>query len=299
MAEVVAPSSGFEVGRLRRGAPTRVGRLVEPSHFKVLKGRKTALVFQKPLQGTAGLRFYWRRGRSVAMIRRMNKRFLLAGFLPFALAVASGTALAGDKFKTTLFEDDFSGAKLKKEWGSWKSESFAKDGVLVGVTPEAADHPSVNTIQLAPVADLEVAVSFQFHGSPSFSVMFRDLAYKGSHAGHICHVAVSPKAVTLYDGKTGIFRKDVRDRRKAGEKLDQETQEMLKKKTSRNPVDLDPKAWHDLVIRIEGDALEVSVDGKKVGRLQSEGIAHKTKSNMNITTVKREVHYDRFAIRTR
>jgi len=33
--------------------------------------------------------------------------------------------------------------------------------------------------------------------------------------------------------------------------------------------------------------------------LKSEGIAHKTKSNMNITTVKREVHYDNFAIRTR
>jgi len=73
----------------------------------------------------------------------------------------------------------------------------------------------------------------------------------------------------------------------------------LKTKTSRNPMSLDVKAWHDLVIRIDGDVITALIDGKVVGRLQSEGIAHPTKSNMNITTVDREVHYDNFTIRTR
>ncbi len=230
----------------------------------------------------------------------MKKRAFVTVLLPLLfvlVAIEAPPATAGE-FKTTIFEDDFSGATLKKEWGSWKSESIVQDGVLVGITPKGSDHPSVNTIKLAPLADLEVAVSFQFHGSPGFSVMFRDSDYKGSHAGHICHVAVSPNAVTLYDGKMGLFRQDIREKRKAGKKLDAATQSELKKKTSRNPVKLDPKAWHDLVIRIEGDVLAVSIDGAKVGRLQSEGIAHPIKSNMNITTVNREVHYDRFAIRT-
>ncbi len=202
------------------------------------------------------------------------------------------------EFDKTLFKDEFSEATLNKRWGSWKSESLVRDGVLVGITPEGADHPSVNTIEFSPQADIEVAVSFQFHGSPSFSVMIRDLEFKGSHAGHICHVAVSPRAVTLYDGKTGQFRKDIREKRQAGEKLDAETEAMLKQKTSRNTIKLDSDAWHDLVIRIEGDVMEVSIDGEKVGRLQSEGIAHPTKSNMNITTVNREVHYDHFELRT-
>jgi len=227
-----------------------------------------------------------------------NRPSVVAFASLFLFAVASPGTDAGE-FKTTLFEDEFAGSKLKQEWGSWKSETVVRDGVMVGITPETADHPSVNSIKLPPLADLEVAVSFQFHGSPSFSVMFRDLSYKGSHAGHICHVAVSPKQLSLYDGKTGIFRKDIREQRKAGKKLDAATQEALKKKISRTPLKLDPKAWHDLVIRIEGDVLAVSIDGKVAGKLKSEGIAHRSKSNMNITTVKRAVHYDHFAIRTR
>lgn len=226
---------------------------------------------------------------------------MLQSLLPLAMAVAATNAWGASKteFKTILFEDDFSGPALKKEWGSWKSESVVRNGVLVGITPKTADHPSVNTIRLPPLADLEVSLSFRFHGSPRFSIMFRDLDYQGSHAGHICHVSVSPRQLTIYDGKTGLFRKDIRDRRKAGEKLDAATQAMLKKKTSHHSIKLDPKAWHDLVIRIEGEVLTVSIDGRPTGKLKSEGIAHRSKSNMNITTMAREVHYDHFAIRTR
>ncbi len=217
--------------------------------------------------------------------------------LLIVVSCSAASRIQAHEFNTVLFEDEFESGTLDKPWGSWKSESVVRDGVLVGITPKDADHPSVNAIDFTPQADLEVSVSFQFHGSPSFSVMIRDLEYKGSHAGHICHVAIRPDMVTLYDGKTGIFRKDIRDKRKAGEKLDAATEAMLQRKSSRNAMKLDPQAWHDLVIRIEGDVMEVSIDGRKVGRLQSEGIAHATKSNMNLTTVDREVHYDHFALR--
>lgn len=219
-------------------------------------------------------------------------------FTTLVCCLAITSVLPAESYPKVLFEDDFSGTKLKPEWGSWKSETVVRDGVMVGITPVDADHPSVNTIKLPPLSDLEVAVSFKFAGSKRFSVMFRDLDYKGSHAGHICHVGVSSEAVVLYDGKTGIFLKEIRDKRKEGVKLDDATQAMLKTKTSHNKVSIDPEKWHDLVIRIEGDVMKAWIDGELVGTLKSEGIAHKTKSNMNITTMDREVHYDNFAIRT-
>ncbi|MCO8121167.1 DUF1080 domain-containing protein [Stieleria sp. TO1_6] len=223
------------------------------------------------------------------------KNFLALTLFAVVCSLASNTQ--ANEFNTVLFEDEFESSTLDKRWGSWKSESIVRDGVLVGITPKEADHPSVNSVDFKPQSNLELSVSFQFHGSPSFSVMIRDMDYKGSHAGHICHVAISPDKVTLYDGKTGIFRKEIRDKRKAGEKLDAATQAMLKQKTSRNAIKLDPQTWHDLVIRIDGDVMEVVIDGMEVGRLKSEGIAHATKSNMNLTTVDREVHYDHFRLR--
>ncbi|MCC9600368.1 hypothetical protein LOC67_07330 [Stieleria sp. JC731] len=227
----------------------------------------------------------------------MNRLIVLLPLLGLMLGLGGTVSnVCADESKTVLFEDEFEHDGLGKRWGSWKSESIVRDGVLVGITPIDADHPSVNSIDFKPQSDLEIAVSFQFHGSPSFSVMIRDLDYKGSHAGHICHVAVRPDQLSLYDGKTGIFRKDIRDKRKAGEKLDASTEAMLKEKVSRNKIKLDPSLWHDLRIGIKGDVMEVVIDGEVAGRLQSEGIAHSTKSNMNLTTVDREVHYDHFKL---
>ncbi|MDF1741331.1 MAG: DUF1080 domain-containing protein [Verrucomicrobiales bacterium] len=225
------------------------------------------------------------------------KSLFLAAVTSLALLEGAAGLLQAGPYETILFEDDFEGESLKKEWGSWKSESLIRDGVLVGITPKEADHPSVNTILLPPLSDLEVAVSFKFAGSNRFSIMFRDLDYEGSHAGHICHVGVSAKSIDLNDGKTGQFVKAIRDKRKAGVKLDEETQKMLKTKTSRNAISIDPGEWHDLLIRIEGDVMKAWIDGELVGTLKSEGIAHATKSNMNITTTDREVHYDNFVIR--
>ncbi len=208
------------------------------------------------------------------------------------------TSLQAEPFPKVLFEDDFSGTGLKKEWGSWKSETVVRDGVMVGITPTDADHPSVNTIKLPPLSDMEVAVSFKFAGSNRFNVMFRDLDYKGSHAGHICHVAITDKSVTLFDGKTGIFANAYYDRRKAGGELDDAEKKAIEKTKSTHKISLDPEQWHNLVIRIEGDVIKAWIDGEPAGTLQSPGIAHATKSNMNITTVDREVHYDNFVIRT-
>lgn len=225
---------------------------------------------------------------------------LLVGLCTVSLAIADEPASEPSTvFTKTFFSDDFSASKLVEQWGSWKSESVVRNGVLVGITPVDADHPSVNSLSLPPLDDLEVSLRFQFAGSNRFSIMFRDLTHEGSHAGHICHVAVSPIAVVLYDGKTGIFRKDLRELRKAGKKFDDQTKQMLATRTCKTPIEIDPNSWHTLLIRIEGDHLRAWIDGAAAGDLQAPGIAHPTKSNMNITTVDREVFYDDFVIRTK
>ena len=65
----------------------------------------------------------------------------------------------------------------------------------------------------------------------------------------------------------------------------------------RTALDLDPKEWHTLKIRITGDMLTAWIDGIKATPLVSEGVSHPTKTNMNITTTGREVLYDHFSLR--
>jgi len=223
-------------------------------------------------------------------------RFVLVTFIGMTFSFTE--SLPESPFKKIFFQDDFSGSKLKKEWGSWKSESLIRDGVMVGITPKDANHPSVNTIKYPPLSDLEVSLDFKFAGSQRFQIMFRDLSYKGSHAGHICHVGISPKSALIYDGKMGIFEKSISDNRKAGKKVDNKTAAFLKTKRAHSKISLDPTKWHNLVIRIQGNLLKVWIDKNLVASLDSEGIGHSTKSNMNITTVDREVLYDNFSIRT-
>ncbi len=225
-------------------------------------------------------------------------------FIPLALMRADAAEpgpgpaeISPEHFQQVIFEDDFSAGKLSKRWGMYKSASTVRDGVMVGITPEDADHPSVNTIRIEPQGDLEVSVRFKFAGSKNFQVMYRDRTCKSSHAGHICHVAVSENFLVMYDGKTGIFRKDIRDMRKAKKKLDASLVEMLKTKSSRHKIDLDKSAWHQLLIRIQGDVMESFIDGKFIGRFQSEGLAHSTKDQVNLTTGKREMLYDDFQIK--
>jgi len=216
----------------------------------------------------------------------------------FKATLCHSDALPETPFKNIFFQDDFSDSKLKKAWGSWKSESLIRDGVLVGITPKDADHPSVNTIKYPPLSNLEVDLNFKFSGSKRFLVMFRDLDFKGSHAGHICHVEISPNQIVIHDGKMGIFENAIYESRKAGKSLDEKTKALLETKVKRSKFSFDPEKWHNLVIRIQENTLKVWIDKEFATSLESDGIGHTTKSNMNITTVDREVHYDNFFIRT-
>jgi len=226
----------------------------------------------------------------------MKSTFLL---LVSCVTAATFAAEPASYYNRVIFADDFSGNGFKPGWGHYKSASVVKDGVLMGITPEKSDHSAVDSVRFAPERDLAVSVKFRFvsEKAKSFNVWFDDKDYKGSHAGHICSVSVTPTSVNIADAKTGHFRNDIYQKRKSGAPLTEAEKTLLSAKSKRFPVKLTLRDWHSLLIQTKGDNIEVSLDGKVVGTFQSEGIGHDHKTLVSLTTNPVDVHYDDFCIR--
>ncbi len=223
-------------------------------------------------------------------------------FLALA-SLVTGSALAAEpavSYTRTIFADDFSADGFGKAWGHYKSGSVVKDGMLIGITPEGSDHSAVDNIKFEGERDLEVTVKFRFVSdkAKSFNVWFDDKNYKGSHAGHVCQVSVSPTSVTLSDAKTGGFdlANGLYDRKKANQ-LTADEKKMLESKSKKVPVKLTLQDWHTLVARTQGDEIQVMLDGKPAGSFKSAGVAHETKSLVSLTTNQVDVHYDDFSLK--
>ncbi|NBU10801.1 MAG: hypothetical protein EBS84_17555, partial [Proteobacteria bacterium] len=170
----------------------------------------------------------------------------------------------------------------------------------IGITPEGSDHSAVDSVKFPAERDLEVSVKFRFvsEKAKSFNVWFDDKDYKGSHAGHICNVNVSPTAVSIGDAKTGNFRNDIYEKKKATPPtLTAEDKAMLATKNTKLTVKLSLQDWHTLVIRTKGDTIEVNLDGKVAGSFKSEGVGHDHKTLVSLTTNPVDVHYDDFSIK--
>ena len=202
-------------------------------------------------------------------------------------------------YAETIFADDFSAPTFGERWGHFKSQSLIQDGVLVGKTIDITDHAGVDSIRFEGRKDLMVGVKFNFAGPEAerFNVWFDDKDYKGSHAGHICNVTVTPTSVTITDAKTGNMENAIYEKKKAPGGLDAETTEFLKTKTTVIKVDLKRETWHELRIFTLDDTITVKINGKEVGSFSSEGNAHATKSLVSLTTTINDVHYDDFIIK--
>jgi hypothetical protein len=214
-------------------------------------------------------------------------------------SLTASAAFAGD-YARTIFSDDFSSNAFGPRWGHYKSGSVVKDGMLVGITPEGSDHSAVDSVRFEGERDLEVSVKFRFVSAKakSFNVWFDDKDYKGSHAGHICSVSVSPEAVNIGDAKTGNFQNDIYERKKAvPPTLTDADKALLKTKNKSLPVKVSLEAWHTLDIRTKGEEVSVSIDGKAVGSFKSEGVGHDHKTLVSLTTNQVDVTYDDFSIK--
>jgi len=225
-------------------------------------------------------------------------KILVPLFLACALAPIARAA-EPVSYGRLIFADDFKADGFGKRWGHYKSSSVVKEGVLVGTTAPTSDHSAVDNIVIAPERDLEVSVKFKYVSdkAKSFNVWFDDKTYKGSHAGHICNVNVSPTAVQIGDAKTGNFKNEIYERKKLPTGLTAEDKALLKTKNKSFPVKLTLQDWHTLVIQTKGDEIEVNIDGQQVGSFKSEGVAHDSKTLISLTTNTVDVHYDDFSIK--
>ena len=187
-----------------------------------------------------------------------------------------------------LFSDDFE----RSELGQWKViiPGFkVADGVLVA-TQDREDHGSVGRVYL-PMKDILLSFQFELAGSPRFNVVFDDKNHKGSHAGHICRVAVAEKQIRLGDDKEGIMRNDIfAMRRDPQQKEAADT--LLEGRGSNVKANIESNRWYTMAIEIVGDAMRVSLDGQAIGFLKSPGLAHPTKESVHFTVSGKETHFD-------
>jgi hypothetical protein len=221
------------------------------------------------------------------MIRWMAAAVLAAG--------GDGAAIDAKPYAKILFEDEFGGPALDKAWKSYKSASTIQDGVLVGIEPPDAGHNSVNSIDVPPVGDVAVDLSFKFAGAKRFAVAFNDKAHKGSHAGHICRVTIAPDSLTYQDDRDGVFKNEIWEMKKK----DAATEALLKDKSSKVSAKFEAGKWYALSLRIQGDVMQVFLDGVPQPPFRSTGIAHAEKRNVALVVSGREMHVDHLKVRTK
>ncbi len=216
---------------------------------------------------------------------------------PVSVFAGAPEAISGDHYQQTLASDDFSESELGKQWRLYKGSSVVKDGVLQGVELEGGGHAAVHQLKTEPYSDVELTVDLKFEGSPYTNLTFNQHKFKGSHAGHLCRVVVSPTKVTLRDGRTGVFNNEIFKKRQNKEKLTEAEQEILERSQAVFPVKLKKGQWYTVTVRIKGDQMQAFIDGKLNGSLRSPGIAHPTKDMIGLVTPKQSIHYDNVKVR--
>ena len=191
-----------------------------------------------------------------------------------------------------LFSDDFERTGLG-EWRAVVPTFTVTNGVLVG-SQTRNDHGAVGSVK-AVFQDGVIEFKFRFEGASNINAVCDDKAYKGSHAGHICRVAITPKQIRLGDDKEGAMRNDILEMRR-DPKRKAEGDKLIAGRNASVPVQLEPHRWYHMSIEIAGDEMRVSLDDKAIGYLKSPGLAHPTKSDFHFTVGGKDAHFDEVRI---
>lgn len=227
---------------------------------------------------------------------------LAAGAFAAAPAPAPIPAESIAKKKELLFSDDFQGAEPAKLWHRVVPSFAVAGGVLRGTqtrdkTMPAADgkpailaHAAVHGLDI-PTRDSVVEVKIRFEGATMIDVEFDDRAYQGAHYGHICRAQVRLNGVTLIDERDGTMRNDIYEMNKDPAKK-AEAAKLLMGRRATYPAQLEPGRWYTLVVETVGDTMRVTLDGKPAGYLKSSGIAHATKSKIELGVAGRDGLFD-------
>ncbi len=233
----------------------------------------------------------------------MRTLFLLALSAPVVMAadLPAIPAAAIAAKQELLLSDDFERSDLGKAWKSVVPTFTVEGGVLKGVQtrvnapategkPAVVGHAAVVGTD-TPTKDSIVECRFRFVSATALSVEFDDRAYTGSHYGHICRVVITPTSVTLRDERDGSMRNDIRAMGNDPTKKE-ERKQLLAGRSATFPVQLDSAAWHTLVLETVDERMRAIIDGKPVAFLRSSGIAHATKSKIELGCAGKDGAFD-------
>lgn len=236
------------------------------------------------------------------LLRRVLAATLLAGS---ALRADDPPAIPAGPIavkKELLFADDFQGAEPAKAWHKVVPSFAVEKGALKGTQtrdrnlpaadgkPAVTAHAAVHGLEI-PTKDSIVEVRIRFDGATMIDVEFDDRQYTGAHYGHLCRAQVRLDKVTLIDERDGGMRHDIREMRKDPARK-AEVAKLLAGRSASFPVKLEPATWYALVVETAGDEMRVSIDGKPVGWLKSSGIAHPTKSKIELGVAGKDGWFD-------
>jgi hypothetical protein len=207
------------------------------------------------------------------------------------------------KKKELLFSDDFESATHPKEWHKVVDTFSFEKGMLKGTQtreqnipaadgkPAVTAHAAVYGLEI-PTKDRVVEVKIKFEGASMMDVEFDDRKFTGSHYGHLCRAQVRLDGVTLIDEKEGSMRNDIYEMKDPSKK--EERAKLLVGRSARFPfaTKLEPGKWYTLVVETVGDQMRVTLDGKPVGYLKSPGLAHATKSKIELGVAGKDGYFD-------
>ena len=220
----------------------------------------------------------------------------------FAAELPSIPAKSIAQKKELLFSDDFEGATPAKVWHRVVDTFTVENGTLKGTQTREKNVPSkdgksiitahaaVHGLEI-PTQDSVVEVKIKFAGATMIDVEFDDRKYTGCHYGHICRAQVRLNGVTLIDERDGGMRNDIYEMKKDPTKK-AEVAKLLVGRSVTYPAKLEAGKWYTLVVETVGDAMRVTLDGQPAGYLKSSGIAHATKSKIELGVAGKDGFFD-------
>ncbi len=204
--------------------------------------------------------------------------------------------------KELLFSEDYEGATPAKPWHKVVATFAVEKGTLKGTQTRDKDVPSadgksvikahaaVHGLEI-PTKDSVVEVKIKFEGATMIDVEFDDRKYTGAHYGHLCRAQVRLNGVTLIDERDGTMRNDIYEMNKDPNKKAERAQ-LLKGRNVTYPAKLEAGKWYLLVVETVGDEMRVTLDGKPAAYLKSSGIAHATKSKIELGVAGKDGYFD-------
>lgn len=235
-----------------------------------------------------------------------NRLFLIPCLLVTSLAVAADLPNIPSKSiavkKELLFSDDFQGATPDKVWHKVVPTFAIENGTLKGTQtrdqnipaadgkPEIKAHAAVHGLEI-PTKDSVVETKIRFEGATMIDVEFDDRKYTDAHYGHLCRAQVRLNGVTLIDERDGGMKNEIREMRDDPAKK-AEVAKLLAGRSVTYPVKLETGKWYTLVVETVGDEMRVTLDGKPAGFLKSSGIAHATKSKIELGVAGKDGFFD-------